>query len=103
MILTNLVAENRLSFIETSALDASNVESAFQNILTSMFISPYTAGTLCAMKRSALTRFAEIYDIVSSKILSNSAEIIKPSFGAPIDVARTENDGGAKEGSKCCA
>ena len=27
-------AENNLSFIETSALDASNVEQAFQNILT---------------------------------------------------------------------
>lgn len=29
-----LLAENGLSFIETSALDASNVESAFQTILT---------------------------------------------------------------------
>ena len=29
-------AENGLSFIETSALDASNVESAFQTILTGM-------------------------------------------------------------------
>lgn len=28
--------ENNLSFIETSALDASNVELAFQNILTGM-------------------------------------------------------------------
>jgi hypothetical protein len=30
-------AENQLSFIETSALDASNVESAFQTILTGTF------------------------------------------------------------------
>jgi Ras-related protein Rab-11A len=29
--------EQGLSFIETSALDASNVESAFQNILTGEF------------------------------------------------------------------
>lgn len=29
-----LPGENNLSFIETSALDASNVELAFQNILT---------------------------------------------------------------------
>jgi len=29
-----LTGENNLSFIETSALDASNVELAFQNILT---------------------------------------------------------------------
>jgi hypothetical protein len=28
------IGENHLSFIETSALDASNVELAFQNILT---------------------------------------------------------------------
>jgi len=35
MTLTNGGAgENNLSFIETSALDASNVELAFQNILT---------------------------------------------------------------------
>jgi hypothetical protein len=30
----NVIAENGLSFIETSALDASNVEAAFQTILT---------------------------------------------------------------------
>lgn len=30
------LGENNLSFIETSALDASNVELAFQNILTGM-------------------------------------------------------------------
>jgi len=35
-----LVAENGLSFIETSALDASNVELAFQNILTGIFAPP---------------------------------------------------------------
>lgn len=29
-----MLGENHLSFIETSALDASNVELAFQNILT---------------------------------------------------------------------
>ena len=30
------IGDNNLSFIETSALDASNVELAFQNILTGM-------------------------------------------------------------------
>lgn len=34
--LTTMLADNHLSFIETSALDASNVELAFQNILTGM-------------------------------------------------------------------
>lgn len=32
-----VIGENNLSFIETSALDASNVELAFQNILTGAF------------------------------------------------------------------
>ena len=38
----NYAGDNNLSFIETSALDASNVELAFQNILTGMrlFILP---------------------------------------------------------------
>lgn len=33
-MLTRCAGDNNLSFIETSALDASNVELAFQNILT---------------------------------------------------------------------
>jgi hypothetical protein len=40
--MTWLAAENGLSFIETSALDASNVESAFQTILTGMSRYSYT-------------------------------------------------------------
>ncbi|KAH0553340.1 Ras- protein Rab-11B, partial [Trichoglossum hirsutum] len=47
-------SENNLSFIETSALDASNVELAFQNILT------------------------EIYRIVSSKALDNGESTQNP-------------------------
>ena len=43
--MTWLAAENGLSFIETSALDASNVESAFQTILTGKF-SCYLTGPL---------------------------------------------------------
>ncbi|WWC73772.1 uncharacterized protein I206_107744 [Kwoniella pini CBS 10737] len=70
--------ENGLSFIETSALDASNVESAFQNILT------------------------EIYRIVSSKSLESSGDVIKPSGGETILVTPTDGDGGAKQGGKCC-
>lgn len=34
LVLMVYTGENHLSFIETSALDASNVELAFQNILT---------------------------------------------------------------------
>ncbi|KAI0792749.1 GTPase [Abortiporus biennis] len=70
-------AENGLSFIETSALDASNVESAFQTILT------------------------DIYRIVSSKSLEQSADPIKPPTGDSITV-QPSVDTAANQGSKCC-
>jgi len=69
-------AENSLSFIETSALDASNVESAFQTILT------------------------DIYRIVSSKSLESSTSNIEPpkeSFSVVPSVDNKTNQGG-----KCC-
>ncbi|SZF03336.1 unnamed protein product [Blumeria hordei] len=71
-------SENNLSFIETSALDASNVELAFQNILT------------------------EIYRIVSQKALDNgdSAQA-NISAGTNISLSKTAEEGTAKTG-KCC-
>ncbi|EPS93053.1 hypothetical protein FOMPIDRAFT_1026640 [Fomitopsis schrenkii] len=69
--------ENNLSFMETSALDASNVESAFQTILT------------------------DIYRIVSSKSLEQSADPIKPSAGDSITVAPSV-DANANQSNKCC-
>ncbi|KAF8898240.1 ras family-domain-containing protein [Gymnopilus junonius] len=68
--------ENGLSFIETSALDASNVEAAFQTILT------------------------DIYRIVSSKSLESSTSNIEPPK-ASISVGPT-TDSNAQQGSKCC-
>ncbi|KAI8055691.1 small GTPase [Syncephalis plumigaleata] len=67
--------ENGLSFIETSALDASNVELAFQRILD------------------------EIYKIVSSKALDTSNDVIRPTDGQKISV--TPNQDGAAKGG-CC-
>jgi Ras-related protein Rab-11A len=72
-----ITAENGLSFIETSALDASNVESAFQTILT------------------------DIYRIVSSKQLEQSADPIKPSSGDTLTVSPSV-DASAKAGRGCC-
>ncbi|KAI0081455.1 GTPase [Panus rudis PR-1116 ss-1] len=69
--------ENGLSFIETSALDASNVEAAFQTILT------------------------DIYRIVSSKSLEQSADPIKPPTGDSITV-QPSVDTQANQGGKCC-
>jgi len=68
--------ENGLSFIETSALDASNVESAFQTILT------------------------DVYRIVSSKSLEQSSDPIRPptdtlTVTPSVDPKTTQN-------AKCC-
>lgn len=62
------IGENNLSFIETSALDASNVELAFQNILTG----------LCSRRTSLASHLTnviipEIYRIVSSKALEGDS------------------------------
>ncbi|KAJ6620324.1 ras family-domain-containing protein [Mycena sp. CBHHK59/15] len=68
--------ENGLSFIETSALDASNVEGAFQTILT------------------------DIYRIVSSKSLEQSNNPIDAP-GPSISVGPSV-DNNAAQASKCC-
>jgi len=73
----NFSTENGLSFIETSALDASNVEAAFQNILT------------------------EIYRIVSNKALESSQDPIKPTNSESIRV-EPSLDSGAAAKSGCC-
>ncbi|KUI62185.1 Ras-related protein Rab-11B [Cytospora mali] len=71
-------SENHLSFIETSALDASNVELAFQNILT------------------------EIYRIVSSKVL-DSGDGAQATIGAGTNISLSKPaDDGSKQAGKCC-
>ncbi|PVG00577.1 GTPase [Serendipita vermifera] len=70
-------AENGLSFIETSAMNGGNVDTAFKNILT------------------------DIYHIVSSKSLEAGPDIIKPSGGEKI-VIPPSTETRANEGSKCC-
>ncbi|KAK2624191.1 hypothetical protein QTJ16_006141 [Diplocarpon rosae] len=70
-------SENNLSFIETSALDASNVELAFQNILT------------------------EIYRIVSQKALDNGdAAQANIGAGTNISLSHPTEESAAKSG--CC-
>jgi len=67
--------ENGLSFIETSALDASNVESAFQTILT------------------------DIYRIVSSKSLAHDSDPIRPPAGDSLTISAESN---AAKKAGCC-
>ncbi|KAK7219067.1 hypothetical protein V2G26_007070 [Clonostachys chloroleuca] len=69
-------SENHLSFIETSALDASNVELAFQNILT------------------------EIYRIVSSTALDSGDA--QATINPGITFSKTTTDDDASKGGKCC-
>lgn len=70
---------NTLSFIETSALDSTNVEAAFTNILT------------------------EIYRMVSAKHLADgSAGRVNPGSGSNIvTIQPTQNDGQKKR--PCCS
>ncbi|QRW26761.1 Ras-related protein Rab-11A [Rhizoctonia solani] len=78
VIMLALAVEHGLFFIETSAMDASNVEAAFQNILT------------------------EVYRIVSSKALESSADPIKPTGGETITVTPTVDNNANAAGGKCC-
>ena len=66
-----------LSFIETSALEATNVEQAFQRILT------------------------EIYHIVSKKALASEEGVAAPSSGTAIKVTDAQPE--AKKKSACCS
>ncbi|CAA92383.1 GTP-binding protein ypt3 [Schizosaccharomyces pombe] len=72
-------AENNLSFIETSAMDASNVEEAFQTVLT------------------------EIFRIVSNRSLEAGDDGVHPTAGQTLNIAPTMNDlNKKKSSSQCC-
>ena len=69
--------KEKLSFIETSALESTNVEQAFQKILT------------------------EIYHIVSKPGLPSDENATKPGEGTPIVFMETPAEGDKKK-SSCC-
>ena len=76
----SMAEKEGLSFIETSALDATNIDKAFQTILT------------------------EIYHIISKKALAAkeaaAASVARPSQGTTIDVSDTTGDSNRKG---CCS
>ena len=84
-----------MSFIETSALDASNVESAFQNILTGIAPAPFDPAHELT---TVLT--ADIYRIVSNKALEQNENQIKPP-GESITVTPSV-DGPSQNGKAGC-
>ncbi|CDO54149.1 similar to Saccharomyces cerevisiae YER031C YPT31 Rab family GTPase [Geotrichum candidum] len=71
-------AENNLLFIETSALDASNVELAFQNILT------------------------EIYRMYADQTLQADFNQTRPTQGQTISFTPQPDDDNAKKAGQCC-
>lgn len=75
---TQYASENGLSFIETSALDASNVEQAFQKILEA------------------------IHQIVSNKALEGNDQSSNPLPGQRITIVSDSNDETKNSGNKCC-
>lgn len=89
-----------LSFIETSALDCTNVETAFHNILTGKLTN---LSSLCSLK-SNLTEHStciEIYRIVSQRPIDTEPDKDTPPGGpGTIVVAPTESSMGSK--SNCC-
>lgn len=91
-----------MSFIETSALDASNVEAAFQNILSGELRPPSSIQESKQYADEDILGPADIYHIVAKKNLETSADEIQPTKGEAIDIARSQDDGGAKQGGKCC-
>lgn len=88
---------NGLSFIETSALDSTNVETAFQNILTGKQPNIITLDIILTTSSS----FLEIYRIVSQKQIRDPPEgdVIRPSNVEPIDVKPTVTSEVRKQ---CC-
>jgi len=89
-------AQNGLLFMETSALESSNVSEAFSAILTG--ISPRILSG-CPLGTDIYS--TDIYNIVSSKALEPDNDPIKPSAGGVIQVAPTI-DPNAKQSSGCC-
>jgi len=51
---------------------------------------------------SDVLSISDIYHIVAKKNLENSSDVIQPLEGRGIDIAKSEDDGGAKQGGKCC-
>lgn len=87
-----ITEENHLSFMETSALDASNVEAAFQNILTGICSS-------LSVRLLLLITSLEIYRIVSAKALDDKVDS-QPGESKAISISKEEKE--TKQGG-CCS
>ena len=89
-------AQNGLLFMETSALESSNVSEAFSAILTGT-----SSSVLFVHPVGTNEQLPDIYNIVSSKVPEPDNDPIKLSAGGVIQVAPTI-DPNAKQSSGCC-
>lgn len=98
LVLISLAAAQSLSFIETSALDATNVETSFQNILTGL--SLMTSNLLISFS-IPFPQSAEIYKVVSNKALENEGGLNKKvGGGQTINIAPSTD--AKKAAGGCC-
>lgn len=88
--------ENELNFIETSAMDGSAVESAFQNILTGKCGHRYPAPI-----STPTYRYTDIYRIVAAKQLEQG-EAAKSVPGAGDKIVFEQTSTEEKKSGKCC-
>uniref|UniRef100_A0A2K5WBE0 small monomeric GTPase n=1 Tax=Macaca fascicularis TaxID=9541 RepID=A0A2K5WBE0_MACFA len=87
--------KNNLSFIETSALDSTNVEEAFKNILTGSNDSPASA--------SRVAGITEIYRIVSQKQIADRAAHDESPGNNVVDISVPPTTDGQKPNKlQCC-
>lgn len=93
------VAENGLSFVETSALDASNVESAFQNILTGTV--DYRRQSLITHLTSFSSNMTEIYHVVCNNSIERNENQVKPP-GQTINVTPSMDASSQNGKTGCC-
>ncbi|KAK7534052.1 ras-related protein rab-like protein-11B [Phyllosticta citribraziliensis] len=91
-------SENNLSFIETSALDASNVELAFQNILTGQSLCLATEVEDLGLELAG----NEIYRIVSSKALDQGESAQNPIGRERTTLEISNSADQEKQAGKCC-
>lgn len=101
--LFNLIEKNGISFIETSALDSTNVEQAFQSILTGIIHLDLFYDLIV----NKFFSFEEIYRIVSQRPMPESS-LTHSNGGAgsahiPIRLPPTNPVSDSKQNTSCCS